>query len=273
MFQGLFGGLTTDMNTVVGTHDLALITLESLRYDVAAVELNTGRTPNLAGILPKGWEQRHTSGTFSYASHAAMLAGFLPTPARPGRHPRPLALRFDGSETTSPLTCVLEGGSIVEGLANRGYYTLCIGGSAFFNPQTPLGRVLPSLFAEHHWEPRMGPTDPRSLENQIDVLDVALQRIPRDRRAFTLVNIAAVHPPNHFYALDAKRDTLATHAAALRYVDTQIPRLFKVLCRRGPLFTFICSSHGTAYGEEGYVGHRVAHPFVTTVPYAEVVIS
>ena len=34
----------------------------------------------------------------------------------------------------------------------------------------------------------------------------------------------------------------------------------------------MCSDHGTAYGEEGYYGHRVAHPVVWTVPYAEFVL-
>jgi hypothetical protein len=27
--------------------------------------------------------------------------------------------------------------------------------------------------------------------------------------------------------------------------------------------------HGEAYGEDGQFGHRIAHPTVTTVPYAE----
>jgi hypothetical protein len=35
----------------------------------------------------------------------------------------------------------------------------------------------------------------------------------------------------------------------------------------------ICSDHGTLYGEDGHVGHRVAHPAVWTVPYAEFVLG
>ena len=31
----------------------------------------------------------------------------------------------------------------------------------------------------------------------------------------------------------------------------------------------MCSDHGTAYGEDGYWGHRLSHPVVWTVPYAE----
>lgn len=256
---------------MIGSHDVALITLDTLRYDVAAAELAAGRTPNLAKLLPNGWEQRHSPGTFTYAAHAAFFAGFLPTPTRPGRHPRRFALRFDGSETIGAGTHVLDGASIVEGLAAHGYHTICVGGTGFFNLQNPLGRVLPGLFAEQHWHPRLGVTDPRSFEHQIDVVDDALVRLAPDRRAFTFVNVSALHQPNHFY-LDGgpARDTLGSHAAALRYVDLHLPRLIDVLRRRGPLLAIVCSDHGTLYGEDGYVGHRVAHPIVSTVPYAEI---
>jgi arylsulfatase A-like enzyme len=264
-----------DMNAIVGTHDLALITLDTLRHDVAADELAAGRTPNLAALLPNGWELRHTPGTFTFAAHSAFFAGFLPTPAKPGRHPRPFALRFEGSETIAKGTCVLDGASIVEGLAARGYHTLCVGGTGFFNLQNPLGRVLPSLFAEQHWQRKLGVTDPHSFEHQIDVIERSLAMLAPDRRAFTFLNVSALHQPNHFYlgGLEASstRDTLASHAAALRYVDAHIAKLFDVLGRRGPLFAILCSDHGTMYGEDGFVGHRLAHPTVTNVPYAEVV--
>jgi predicted AlkP superfamily pyrophosphatase or phosphodiesterase len=268
-----------DMNTIVGTHDLALITLDTLRYDVAADELAAGRTPNLAALLARGsggpgWERRHSPGTFTYAAHAAFFAGFLPTPARPGPHLRPLALGFDGSESIGPGTCVLDGATIVEGLAARGYHTLCVGGTGFFNQQNPLGRVLPGLFAERHWHPGLGVTEPRSFENQIGVVEESLARVASGRRAFTFVNVAALHQPNHFYLPGgAATDTLASHAAALRHVDAHLPRLVRALTRGAPVFVIVCSDHGTLYGEDGYSGHRVAHPLVTTVPYAEIVVS
>jgi hypothetical protein len=43
-----------------------------------------------------------------------------------------------------------------------------------------------------------------------------------------------------------------------------------VLGKRGPLFAIACSDHGTLYGDDDYVGHRIAHPHVMTVPYAEI---
>jgi hypothetical protein len=262
----------TDMNTIVGSHDLAMIVFDTLRYDVAVEEMREGRTPNLAKLIPGGWEERHSPGTFTYASHSAFFAGFLPTPARPGKHKRILALGFDGSETIAPTTCVLEGATIVEGLAQRGYHTICIGGVGFFNLKNPLGNALPSLFAERHWSPALGVADRNSFENQIAQVERSLAALRPDQRAFTFVNVSALHQPNHFYLEDGPaRDTRASHAAALRYIDRHIPRLVAALSR-GPAFIIACSDHGTLYGEDGYVGHRVAHPIVTTVPYAELTL-
>ncbi|HEY1549287.1 MAG TPA: STM4013/SEN3800 family hydrolase, partial [Kofleriaceae bacterium] len=220
------------------------------------------------------WERRHAPGTFTLASHAAFFAGFLPTPDAPGRHPRRFALAFAGSETIGAETDVLEGATIVEGLALRGYHTLCIGGVGFFNQQNPLGRVFPSMFAEAHWSPALGVTDPHSFEHQLDRAEQSLAALADDQRAFTFINVSALHQPNHCYLPGGPaRDTIASHAAALRYIDAHVPRLFSILKRRAPLFAIVCSDHGTLYGEDGYVGHRVAHPIVTTVPYAEVLCA
>jgi len=262
------------MNAIVGSHDLALITLDTLRYDVAQSELSAGRTPSFAAHLPAtGWEMRHSPGTFTFAAHAAFFAGFLPTPVAPGPHPRLLALGFDGATTIAPTTCVLDGANIVEGLAARGYHTLCVGGTGFFNLQNPLGRVLPAPFAEQRWSRALGVTDPHSFEHQIAVVEDSLARLPAARRAFTFVNVSALHQPNCGYLDGATTDTLASHAAALRYVDAHLPRLLRALSRGAPVFVIVCSDHGTLYGEDGHVGHRVAHPAVTTVPYAELELA
>src|SRR5262245_46809942 len=121
-----------DAARCIGSHDVLLVTLDTLRYDVARDELAAGRTPNLAAILPGGyWEQRHSPATFTFAAHQAFFAGFLPTPIAPGRHARLFAACFPGSETTAAQTCVFDAPDIVTGLAARGYHTLCIGGRGF----------------------------------------------------------------------------------------------------------------------------------------------
>lgn len=261
-----------DMNQVVGAMDLVLVTFDTLRYDVARDLLAAGRTPNLAALLPGGWEERHSPASFTYAAHQAFFAGFLPTPARRSRAPRLFALRFAGSETSAPGTCVLDGPDIVSGLAARGYHTICVGGVGFFNKQNALGRVLPGLFAESHWSPETGVRDPDSPAHQAAVVERAVSAVPPDRRIFLFVNVAAIHPPNHHYVPGAAVDSVATHAAALEHVDRSLPALLAPLRRRGPAFCVFCSDHGEAYGEQGYRGHRLAHPAVWTVPYAEFVL-
>jgi hypothetical protein len=262
------------MNALVGTHDVLFLTLDTLRYDVAEETLARGRTPHLAALLPGGrWERRHSPASFTYAAHHAFFAGFLPTPAEPGRHPRLFAARFQGSETTGSGTCTFDAPDIVTGLAGRGYHTVCIGGVGFFNKLNPLGSVLPGLFAESHWSPEMGVRDPRSTEHQVRLAARVLEALPRERRVFLFLNVSALHQPNCHYLPGATEDSRDSHAAALAYVDSQLPPLFAALRRRGPAFCIVCSDHGTAYGEEGYSGHRIGHPVVWTVPYAEFLLS
>ncbi|MCC2668123.1 MAG: hypothetical protein K0Q72_594 [Armatimonadetes bacterium] len=261
-----------DARSLVGTHDVLFLTLDTLRYDVARDALAAGTTPNLAALLPGGWEERHSPATFTYAAHHAFFAGFLPTPPGPGPHPRLFAARFEGSESVTEQTCVFDAPDIVSGFASRGYYTLCIGGVGFFNLRTPLGRVLPGLFQESHWSEELGVTDPRSTQNQVRLAVERLGPLPADRRVFLFLNVSAIHQPNRLYAPGAAEDDLRTHRHALEYVDRCLPPLFEALRRRAPLLAILCSDHGTAYGEDGYHGHRVAHPVVWTVPYAECVL-
>jgi hypothetical protein len=240
---------------------------------VAQQALERGMTPNLARRLPSGgWERRHSPATFTYAAHHAFFAGFLPTPCRAGRHPRLLAVRFPGSETISPETCVFDAPDIVSGLAGRGYHTVCIGGVGFFNKLSPLGSVLPGLFAESHWSEELGVTDPRSTENQVRLAGRVIDGLEPGRRLFLFLNVSALHQPNCHYLEGAAEDSPASQAAALAYVDGHLGELMRRVERRSPALCVLTSDHGTAYGEDGYWGHRVSHPVVWTVPYAEFVL-
>ncbi len=256
-----------DMNRLIGSHDIVLITLDTLRYDVAQAAFEQGELPMLSRHLPEhGWEQRHTPGSFTYAAHHAFFAGYLPTPARPGRHPRLFATAFRGSETTAPTTFVFEEDNLPKGLSARGYRTVCIGGVGFFNKQNALGEVLPGMFAESHWNPGFGVGHPQSTERQMRLAVQRLQAIPE--RIFLFINVSAIHTPNHMYLPGREQDCIDSHAAALRYVDGAFAPLFDACASRGPAFVIVCSDHGTAYGDDGYHGHRISHDCVWTVPYA-----
>jgi arylsulfatase A-like enzyme len=258
------------VRSLIGSHDVCLVTLDTLRFDVADALAAAGRTPRLARALPGGrWERRHSPASFTYAAHHAFFAGFLPTPVAPGRHERLYAAAFPGSETSGDDTWVFDAADLPTALAGEGYHTLCLGGVGFFNRRSPLGAVLPGLFAEAHWEPEFGVTAPACLDAQLDRLAEVLPRVPAGRPLFTFLNVAALHQPNRHYVPGARDDDLASHAAALEYVDGRVDRLFAQLTSRGrPVFTIVCSDHGTAYGEDGHTGHRIGHDVVWTVPYA-----
>jgi hypothetical protein len=171
---------------------------------------------------------------------------------------------------------VLDGADIVTGLRGRGYHTACIGGVGFFNKRNPLGSALPALFDESHWSPELGVTCPRSTENQVALATTILARTPRRRRVFLFLNVSALHQPNHFYlpagSDETRADTIESHAAALEYVDRALLPLFDACRRRETTLCVVCSDHGTAYGEDGFRGHRLAHPTVWNVPYGEFIL-
>lgn len=263
-----------NMKEIIGTHNLVLVTLDTLRYDVAQQLLQKGETPNFAKLIGPSWEERHSPGNFTYAAHHAFFGGFLPTPAVPGpKEMRLFASQFGGSETSGPDTFVFEEPDVVAALRAIDYHTICIGGVGFFNKQTALSQVFSNLFDESHWSPEVGVTNPNSTENQFRLAEKLIGKLESTRRFFLFINISALHQPNYFYLDGAKTDSLETHAAALRYVDGQLPLLTKALQgRNSPTFFIICSDHGTAYGEDGFYGHRLGHPTVWTVPYSHGVL-
>ena len=264
----------TDMNAIVGRHDLLLVTLDTLRYDVAAELAAAGRTPNLARVLPGGrWERRHTPASFTYAAHQAFFAGFLPTPTDAG--PAPAAVRGDASPAARPPatdTWVFDAPDLVTGLAATGYHTVCVGGVGFFNQLSPLGGVLPGLFAESHWSPEFGVTNPTSFEAQ---LDRSAGIAARGRQAAVPVRQRVRAAPAQPVLPARCRGGLAGQPRRRAGVRRPPPAAG---CSGwpppagGPCFAIVCSDHGTAYGEDGHTGHRIAHEVVWTVPYAEFIL-
>lgn len=258
------------MNHIVGASDIILITLDTLRYDVAQHLFRQGKLPNFSKWLPKeGWEKRHTPGSFTYAAHHAFFAGFLPTKT-PNKQARLFAAKFKGSETTTPTTFVFDEENIAKGLQKEGYKTACIGGVGFFNKQTSLSKVIPNMFEESYWETKFGVTDKDSTFHQLQKAKNILESTSQN--VFLFINIAALHQPNYYYlnTIKNKQDTIESHSAALEYIDSQLPILMESLKKRKQSSFVICTSdHGTTYGEDGFNGHRLAHENVWNIPYFE----
>ena len=260
--------LSVNMNEVVGHSNLLFVVLDALRYDVAQAQFLQGNLPNFQKYLPKqGWEKRYTPGSFTYPAHKAFFAGFLPTKIGVKITPRLFAAAFQGSESTTNNTFTFAENDLITALRNRNYATCCIGGVGFFNKQTKISQEFPALFEESYWAENTGVTAKDSTENQFQIAKKWLEKTAKQFALF--INISAIHQPNYFYSRKEKLDDLESHAAALRYVDSQLPILMNALQAKGDCFCIFCSDHGTAYGEDGHWGHRNGHRTVMEVPYAD----
>jgi predicted AlkP superfamily pyrophosphatase or phosphodiesterase len=264
-----------DANTIVGQHSILLITLDSLRYDVARAAHATGDTPKLASRLPApGWQARHAPGSFTYPSHQAIFAGFLPKPALPGTpESRLFECRPPDSKQVRPTTYVIDGDNLITGLASAGYHTVCIGGVDYFAGQTPLGSVFPRMFAESHWNTSFSSAEWDSTRHQVDQA-LAIIKENDGRHLMMFLNVSATHVPHHHYLPEPEaQDGWRSQYAALAYADAQLGRLLDALPEAGRWLVVICADHGDAFGDDGYEGHVNAHPSVMTVPYAEFLVG
>ncbi len=270
VFRGTQKSVSIDMNQVTGNKDILFICLDALRYDAAVQEEAAGSTPVLNRYGP--WEKCQAPGSFTYPSHHAMFAGFLPC-----RHdvknmaerellfyPTAIGLR----RKVPKGAYAFSGSTIMEGLAKDGYDTWCVGGVSFFDNRSDIGRVFPGYFLKSYWSPAFGCTVRESTKNQVDFILKKMEEADKLKRIFLYLNVDAIHYPNYFYLEGSSHDSLMSHAAALRYADTQLGRLFDAWKeRRGDAFVICCSDHGTCYGEDGCQFHGIDHPMVHTVPY------
>ena len=260
-----------NMNHVVGKADILFLCLDTLRWDIACREEENGGTPVLNQYGP--WEKRGASGNFTYPSHHAMFAGFLPSSLDPIPMTKKQMLFFPKGvglgRVSPPLSFAFDEPTFIEGLAKAGYETVCIGGVSFFNKRTGLGKVFPSMFLQSYWIPKFGCTVKQSPDHQIEKAVKVLKEIPKSKRVMMYVNICAIHYPNYFYLDGAKKDNIESHAAALRYVDERLPKLFDAFKDRGKTFVIACSDHGSCYPETdgGYLFHGFNHEVTNTVPY------
>jgi hypothetical protein len=112
-----------------------------------------------------------------------------------------------------------------------------------------------------------------STTNQVRSALGWLESLPEYERILLFLNVSATHPPHAMYLPGATENCLASQQAALAYVDSCLPPLLAALRRRGPCFCLVMADHGEAHGEDGRFGHRIAHPTVTTVPYAHFLLA
>lgn len=261
--------MSVNMNEIVGNCDILFVCLDTLRYDIAIQEQNNDTTPNINRYGK--WSKCHAPGNYTFPSHMAMFTGSLPSPAEPTplyERERLFVPRENAaSGKNHPYSFLFEGDSFIRGLEYAGYLTVCVGGVGFFNKRTPINKILPGFFMESYWNTKFACHIKESFENQIDFIENKLSKISKEQKVFMYLNVDSIHYPNAFYVDGKKNDDATTHAAALRYVDSHIQKLFDIFSKRGKTFCIMCSDHGSCYGEDGYHFHCHSHDIVNTVPY------
>lgn len=274
-----------DMNEIIGKYHILFVCLDSLRYDVAYEEQENGGTPILNRYGK--WRKCQAPGNFTYPSHQAMFAGFLPIDEDVLEMKKREKLFFSediGMGRKAPEGAyTFQGANWIEGLQKEGYETFCIGGVSFFDKRTDIGKVMPSFFQHSYWNPSFGCKVKESPRNQVDFAVRKIGQISSGQKMMMYLNICAMHYPNFFYLTEdesggerislEKRDSKEAHAAALRYVDKELERLFAAFQKKGDTFVICCSDHGTCYGEDGVWYHGMNHPIVNTVPYKHFILE
>lgn len=262
-----------DMRSVVGSKDILLISINSLRYDTAVKEEQSGGTPVLSAHA--NWKKCFAPAPSTYASHHAIFSGFFPVPVESRNITEREMLFFpegNGLGKASDKSFTFEDATWVEALQKAGYETNCVGGVRFFNKCTALGSVFPAMFMQSFWRPSFGSTVKKSIDNQVEFMCSRIAETSKDERVFYFLNASSVHYPNWFYLPGTERDmdTPQSHAAALRYTDTRLADLFSAFRLKngeGGTFVMVLSDHGTSYGEDGFEFHGLPNPIVNVVPY------
>lgn len=267
-----------DMNQVVGSHHIIFLCLDALRYDVAKEEEERGTTPVLNSR--GSWIRCQATGNFTFPAHQALFAGFFPCVWEAKNHRERIQLFFPenaGSGRKAPDGAYrFHQANWIQALEKQGYTTCCVGGVTFFDKRSGLGKVLPAYFQQSFWNSSFAPTVRKSTKHQVDFTIRWLEKQPLNQKIFLYLNVSAIHYPNYFYLEPEmrrlpipayQRDTKESHRLALRYVDSELSRLFDALREKGKTFVICCSDHGTCYGEDGCYSHGINHPMVNTIPY------
>lgn len=267
--------LKIDMNEVIGKKDIVFLCYDSLRYDTAILGEKRGLTPNINKYGK--WEKRQAPGNFTYTSHHAIFAGFLPIPFESKNMfvNRLFFAKDIGTGRRGPKKSFeYEGQTIMEGLSNVGYETICIGGVNFFNKRTEMGKVFPSMFNQSYWSPKFASAVADSTEHQMDFALRKLKEYDRKKNIFIYINMTATHYPTFIYSEDneAVEDTVETQLLALEYIDRQVKKLFEELENRNGGLVIAFSDHGSCFGEDGNMFHGINNEIVNTIPYMEFLI-
>ena len=248
------------------------VTLDSCRYDTFA----RADVPVMRKVGPL--HQAQAPSYFTFASHAAMFAGFTPglaDVAAPLLNPK-FGKIFKLSGAAFPGKggegFTLGGRNIVEGFKRLGHAALGTGAVAWFDPATPAAQLLISEFDEFFY-----PGNSWSLARQLAWIDEQLAQLG-GKPVFLFLNVGETHVPYYhegaawapednpcvpFQTVDRSADCRLRQRACLEFVDQALAPLLE---RFAGATIMLCGDHGDCWGEDGLWEHGISHPMTLTVP-------
>jgi membrane-anchored protein YejM (alkaline phosphatase superfamily) len=253
--------------------NICIITIDSLRYDVAV-------TADMSNILQyvetkagKCWQKCGAQGTNTLPAHVALFQG--------GQAPYSLDKNSKYYKDTFRLfrpqlhwnrNCkawynVPESDNIVKGFAALDYHTLGVGGVHWFSTDYQTSAFWEKWYFESYmWHQAFSENDKESFENQLWFLNQ--YQVKNFSELFLFVNIATTHIP--FWQ---GRAGWEGQLLAAKHVDKLFPQLVNLIAK--PCHFIIMGDHGTCFAEEddGITGHGFVHESVMTVPMCDFILE
>lgn len=259
--------------TELSRNSVLLVTLDSCRFDT----FENSVTPNLDRVGPM--HRAMAPSYFTFASHAAIFAGFTPGVAaaresfvnpKYGKIFKLGGAAFPGRGRAH---IALEGHNIIDGFRRKGFLTLGTGAVGWFDPATQPGRLLTQDFERYFY-----PGNTWSNARQVDWLLGQIDDSPPGQPVFAFINVGETHVPyyhegaswdrahNPCVPFADKNDAMECRRrqkACLEHCDRTLEPL---LSRFREATVVICGDHGDAWGEDDLWEHGIHHPAVLEVP-------
>ena len=247
------------------------ITIDSCRYDTF-VAANAPAMKKVSALY-KAQAPAH----FTYASHAAMFAGFtpgvaeLPTPFLNPKFARLFRLDRAGAAGHARPGFSVSGTDIVDGFRNARYATIGAAAMGWFDPKTPVSKKLTGSFEQFLF------TGDKGIATQLAFIEKQAARETR-RNLFVFLNVGETHVPYYFEGapwdrtdnpclpfqkVDRAAECRERQRLCCEYVDRKLAPLLESFA---DATIVVCGDHGDCWGEDGLWEHGISHPMTLTVP-------
>ncbi|MCI5148405.1 MAG: hypothetical protein D3916_03245 [Candidatus Electrothrix sp. MAN1_4] len=265
---------TNDLNQQI---NIAVVTLDSLRYDIA-IEAHTPQLDAILNDIQAGsWRRVYSRGEFTLPSHfCAFHSGHLPSNNGPEpiyNHWEQAAFRvhLPWSESKNTLYKLPIAPNIVKGFELSGSKTVGVGGVGWFDTRSRTTSLWKEqFFQEFYWKEAYSELNPYGFEAQLnDIQALNLKR--SSKRLFFFLNISSTHWPYGQQPIGLNWEgTAIMQRKRLEYIDRHLEKLCNSLPT--PCHYFIFSDHGECFGEDGLFGHGFYHPKVHEVPMVHFIL-